>query len=485
MRYLIQQMIAFFVIILLVLIVFGVSFTQFTRTTVKESAYEQLKGYSETVLSNIQTFDWTLGESLSTTQTILRHQNVGFYVLDDEMKVTYPEEKKERISKDVISKQELTELKDGQPLTKLINDKDLSGKHMTMAVYMQPLFSTNFKFEGILLVYQPGSNIDKGVSSLTQNLFKGFILSTIIAVIISYIFAKFQVNRINRMRNATKEIAAGNFDVHLNVRNKDELDDLAEDFNRMAVALEESHQEIERQEERRRNFMADVAHEMRTPLTTINGLIEGLSYNAIPENQKEKCLTLMQNETRRLIRLVNENLDYEKILTNQINIAIQKIDATAVLETIIDQLSSKASDKGDKLILETNIPIELYADYDRFVQIMVNIITNAIQFTENGQIKIKVFRGYLESTVEISDNGMGMSEEQQKNIWDRYYKADPSRKNTKYGESGLGLSIVDQLVRLHDGRIEVDSELGEGTTFSITFPDHLDDVDTGMTDKTI
>jgi signal transduction histidine kinase len=102
---------------------------------------------------------------------------------------------------------------------------------------------------------------------------------------------------------------------------------------------------------------------------------------------------------------------------------------------------------------------------------MVNVITNAIQFTEDGEIRIGITRGYMETIVTISDTGIGMSEEQVKNIWDRYYKADPSRKNTKYGESGLGLSIVDQLVKLHGGTIKVESKLDEGTTFTITFPD--------------
>jgi signal transduction histidine kinase len=239
----------------------------------------------------------------------------------------------------------------------------------------------------------------------------------------------------------------------------------------MAVALKDSHIEIDRQEERRRNFMADVAHEMRTPLTTINGLLEGLAFNAIPENQKDRCISLMQNETRRLIRLVNENLDYEKILTNQITIAIQKLNGTEILENVIEQLDKKAQEKNDQLILETIEPVDVYADYDRFVQVMVNVITNAIQFTEDGEIRIGITRGYMETIVTISDTGIGMSEEQVKNIWDRYYKADPSRKNTKYGESGLGLSIVDQLVKLHGGTIKVESKLDEGTTFTITFPD--------------
>lgn len=98
------------------------------------------------------------------------------------------------------------------------------------------------------------------------------------------------------------------------------------------------------------------------------------------------------------------------------------------------------------MYLDTTEPIDVYADYDRFVQVVVNIVQNAIQFTENGEIHIALEKGYLETIVRISDTGIGMTEEQILNIWDRYYKVDPSRKNTKYGESGLGLPIVQQLV---------------------------------------
>jgi signal transduction histidine kinase len=121
--------------------------------------------------------------------------------------------------------------------------------------------------------------------------------------------------------------------------------------------------------------------------------------------------------------------------------------------------------------LETTQEIDIFADYDRFVQIMVNIIQNAIQFTKDGEIRVKIEKGYLETIIEISDTGIGMTEEQLKNIWDRYYKVDPSRKNRKFGESGLGLPIVQQLVRLHKGKIDVKSELNQGTTFRISFPD--------------
>ncbi|MBO0444035.1 MAG: ATP-binding protein [Vagococcus fluvialis] len=471
MRYLLQQMIAFFAIILTVLLIFGMFFTQFTKTTVKQTSYDQLRAYANTITDNMREQGWTLKESLDTTSAVAKNQNVYFYYLSTDRTATYPKNIEGSNASNIISDSELKDLEKGEYIQKTVIDS-IGDKKTTMAMHVQPLFdASNWNFEGILIVWQPNSNIEESVGMLTQNLFKGFIISTVIALIISYILAKFQVNRINRMRKATKQIADGNFDVHLDVKNNDELDDLAEDFNQMAVALKDSHIEIDRQEERRRNFMADVAHEMRTPLTTINGLLEGLAFNAIPENQKDRCISLMQNETRRLIRLVNENLDYEKILTNQITIAIQKLNGTEILENVIEQLDKKAQEKNDQLILETIEPVDVYADYDRFVQVMVNVITNAIQFTEDGEIRIGITRGYMETIVTISDTGIGMSEEQVKNIWDRYYKADPSRKNTKYGESGLGLSIVDQLVKLHGGTIKVESKLDEGTTFTITFPD--------------
>ena len=216
--------------------------------------------------------------------------------------------------------------------------------------------------------------------------------------------------------------------------------------------------------------MADASHEMRTPLTTINGLLEGMEHQMIPESQKDNAIRLMKNETERLIRLVSENLDYEKIRTNQISMVIKKFNATETMRQLLAQLESKAKVSHNQLLLETQEEIDIFADYDRFVQIMVNILQNAIQFTENGEIRVKIEKEELETVISISDTGIGMAEEELKNIWDRYYKVDPSRKNRKFGESGLGLPIVQQLVRLHKGHIDVTSELGKGTTFRIAFP---------------
>lgn len=448
----------------------------------QDTNYEQLRGYAQSAWQTKDSINRypgmteqeLLNMSFTLSESVLSNQDVQFIFIDHDMTIQYPVNTKKKFDYSLIEENWANLMQGQQEYTTI--DKDIYGnKHMSSYV-MMPVTKTNVQTNensivGALVVTQPAKNVSDSVDAITANLFKGFIISSIVGLILSYFFASFQVKRINRMRKATKEITSGNFDVKLVTHDKDEFDDLAEDFNKMAESLKESREEIDRQEDRRRQFMADASHEMRTPLTTINGLLEGLQYNAIPEGQRENAIKLMQNETSRLIRLVNENLDYEKIRTNQISIVVKKFDATETLKNILTQLEGKAESANDKLILEAENAIDVYADYDRFVQIMVNIIQNAIQFTRDGEIRVRLQKGYLETIVTISDTGIGMTEEQVQNIWDRYYKVDPSRKNTKYGESGLGLSIVQQLVRLHKGKISVTSEEGKGTSFTISFPD--------------
>lgn len=179
----------------------------------------------------------------------------------------------------------------------------------------------------------------------------------------------------------------------------------------------------------------------------------------------------MKKETSRLIRLVNENLDYENIESNRITLQKNTFSLAEAMIEIKEQLHPIIDEMEINIKINENIQdVEVYADFDRFKQVLVNLLKNAIQFTEEGIIEIEAYEDSRYTFIKISDTGIGMTEEQLENIWDRYYKADPSRKNTKYGESGLGLSIVHKLVELHDGYIEVDSKLNVGSQFLIAFP---------------
>ena len=179
----------------------------------------------------------------------------------------------------------------------------------------------------------------------------------------------------------------------------------------------------------------------------------------------------MRRETTRLIRLINENLDYEKIRNNQIMLIKTNFDAKKVLQDIVVQLQNNAEKAKDELILKAPSNLPIYADRDRFTQIIVNLVQNAIQFTHDGKITISAKRLEHACQIQVSDNGIGMSKEQIKYIFERFFKADPSRARLGTGESGLGLSIVSSLIKQHGGKITVDSTPKVGSTFIVTIYD--------------
>lgn len=224
--------------------------------------------------------------------------------------------------------------------------------------------------------------------------------------------------------------------------------------------------------------MADVMHEMRTPLTTMTGLLEGLETGALPENYRQRSIELISQETKRLTRLVNENLDYERVSTKNANLNIEEIQAEPFLEEIANQLSVKASDKNTPIELSVEEGLFYYADSDRLRQIVINLLTNAIQFSQDAPITLS---GWYDdekssSVIQVVDRGIGIDEKHIAAIWERFYKVDPSRQNKKYGESGIGLPLVKALVEAHDGKIEVESVVGEGSTFTVYLPYLADEI---------
>ncbi len=175
------------------------------------------------------------------------------------------------------------------------------------------------------------------------------IISTlIITILLSWLLSKFHVKRIQTLRDATGKVASGDYDISLKNSGGDEIGMLASDFNIMAKNLKQSREQIDRLEKRRRQFIADVSHELRTPLTTINGLVEGLNSNTIPEKDKEKCFSLISEETKRMLRLVKENLDYEKIRSQQIKLDKLSLPLIEVFEIIKEHLNQQAEEKQNQ-----------------------------------------------------------------------------------------------------------------------------------------
>lgn len=363
-------------------------------------------------------------------------------------------------------------MKRGQSVRAKTSDSQgfFKGSNRQLTNIYEPYLDIKGNLMAVVSVGTVMNGIEENLGEIKQNLLYAFFTAVVLGTIVSFVLTHYFTNRITKIQRATRQVANGDFDVQIDTYHHDELDDLAEDFNLMTRSLKESQVEIERQEQRRHELMANAAHEMRTPLTTIKGLLEGMAYGALPEEDQEQCINLMRKETTRLIRLVNENLDYEKSRSGELVLAKTNFDATSAIKDVVSQLHKMAEDVGDRFIVKLPPLLNVYADKDRFIQIITNIGKNAVQFTRDGTITISGEKHGNDTMISIADTGIGMTDEEVSNMWERYYKADPSRKVAKYGESGIGMAIVHQLLQLHHAKVCVDSAPGKGTTFTLLFP---------------
>ena len=462
--YFYQLMAGFLVVIMTLIVVTSTSFYYFGRNQLLNNLEDSFFHYAE-LLQDVGENP----ERLEVYNHVLQNQQVEYGIFNEQGQMIYPRsQEKIRVS---IGEEELNQLANGHSLLLRSQTVDLRGNNVETAIIYTPIINDYGGYDGFIGIGRPVSHLGGQMDELKGNITRAFLISTIAAIVLSVLLSYFLVKRVNKLSKASQRVAEGDYDIYIDHSNRYEIDRLSSDFNIMIKALNDWRKEVMHQEERRKTFMQDVAHEMRTPLTTINGSLEGLEYGIFDEEQEMRSIKLMRKETTRLIRLVNENLDYENIQSNQIILRKNEFPVIEAIEEVSEQLTNIAEESSNEIILDGNIgDITIYADYDRFKQIIVNLLKNALQFTSKGEVHISAKQNKEHTIFRVSDNGLGMTDDEMENIWDRYYKADPSRKNTKYGESGLGLAIVKQLVELHDGTINVSSKIGEGTAFTIEFP---------------
>ncbi|WP_339318783.1 HAMP domain-containing sensor histidine kinase [Paenibacillus sp. FSL R10-2734] len=270
------------------------------------------------------------------------------------------------------------------------------------------------------------------------------------------------VKPIKKLTVAAKEMASGNLSFRLTYRNKDEVGELMESFNRMAS-------ELQKMDAVRDDFVSNVSHEMQSPLTSIRGFTRALQDGVIPLDQQKEHLDIIYEETLRLSRLSDNllrlaSLDSEHHPVNPTTFQLDE----QLRRTIVFAEPQWA--RKDIMIELDLLPCEITVDKDLFDQVWQNLINNAIKYTEQeGTIHVEIEVSEPFVKVYIKDSGRGIPEEALPLIFDRFYMVEKARSSALKG-NGLGLSIVMKILKIHDCKIEVESKVGEGTTFVVTIP---------------
>lgn len=265
---------------------------------------------------------------------------------------------------------------------------------------------------------------------------------------------------IGRLADASRRIASGRYAERVPVASDDEIGELAESFNTMAASLEAT-------EHRRLQLVGDVAHELRTPLATLDGYLEGLEDGVVPPGQA--TWTLLRGETSRLSRLVNDLQELWRAEARQLPLSLTAVDVAAQVRAAVERFAAQAAERRIGLRIDVGPrPLTARADAERLGQILDNFLANAIRYSPAGSA-VTVAAGIDGDTVAITvrDQGPGLTDEQVEHVFERFYRVDPSRSRA-LGGSGIGLAIARALAEAIGGQVAAESEgPGRGATFRL------------------
>ncbi|MBP2114513.1 sensor histidine kinase [Paenibacillus silagei] len=288
------------------------------------------------------------------------------------------------------------------------------------------------------------------------------VYSLVSGSLVILVAAMFLVRPIKKLTNATRRIAAGDFNVKLNIKQKGELGALARSF-------EEMTHDLQQLEQMRRDFVSNVSHEVQSPLTSISGYALALKQMNIPESERNRYLDIIIGEAERMSKMSDSLLKLSLLESQSQQLRFTTFSLDEQLRRVIVALQPQWSARRINFDLQLTAAT-LTADYDLLSQVWTNLLGNSIKFSgDGGVISVHTKQDNKSVTVRVSDTGIGVAPEDQKRIFERFFKADRSHSN-KYNGSGMGLAIVKQIVLLHQGDIRVESELGAGTSFIVTLP---------------
>lgn len=330
---------------------------------------------------------------------------------------------------------------------------------------------------GVLFICSPLSEMTTSIFQALKMVMIAGLIALLIVAFVSYFISQSITKPIKDITESTKEIIKGNFTHPAMVNSSDEIGQLAGTFNNMRFALDKSLKDLEYEknkmaamEKMQREFVAYASHELRTPLTSVRGYIEALLDGVVNSKEQEnKYLRIMLKETLRLHRLVHSLLDLSRIESGQIKINMKELKLAEMIDRIVMKFESLADDGSLHIKVEMDEDLPLVSgDEDLIEQVLINYITNAIRFTpEGGEITVKAYQNENEVTVSVIDTGIGIAPEELANIWKRFYKIEQARSLSKEG-SGLGLSIVKEIMNRLDGKAWVESIPNQGSSFSFS-----------------
>ncbi len=452
-----RLIITYVIVILITTFFFNVSIIAFLRqyyiSNIKETMMNQLQMSAQLMESymNSQTESIDLNDFLKRIKTVTAAQ---IQIIDKEGHllgdtISFPDG-------EILLSQDIEKALSGTPETWMGKD-DLAGETVLAVSY--PVMQAGSIF-GVIRAVSTLEGVDVLIGRVFLLLLLITVAITAACIVVSYILSSGIIRPITKITQVAEKMAQGDLDIRAPKTTRDEIGQLSDTLNHMA-------QELSNHEKLKDEFIASISHELRTPLTSIKGWAVTLrSMNDENPPEVTEGLTVIEKESDRLTELVEELLDFSRFAAGNITLNRKPVDFSVLLDYIRCQMTPKASRVGIEIHLECpeNLPV-VHVDENRMKQVLINLVDNAIRYSPaEGNVWIRAEAEAAVVVIQVSDEGCGMDDEEISKVTQRFYKGKNSSGN------GLGLTICDEIVRMHGGELTIKSELTKGTTVSFTIP---------------
>lgn len=370
----------------------------------------------------------------------------------------YSGDETDKITGKQISSAEIDEVRKRNIVIKTGTFKDMFTTPM-LTVGMPIIIDDQVR--SVVFLHSPLNEIKNTIKRVVFVIWMSAFFAIFISAFIIYYFSdRILIRPLGKINQTAKSISKGEFDKRVIIESNDEIGDLAQSFNYMADSLQNL-------ENMRRSFIANISHELRSPMTSINGFLSGIIDGTIPEEKWLYYLNIVHDEIKRLIRLINDLLDLARLESGEFSLSIGVFDVNELIRQRVIKFEDKINKKNIKVdVVLVGNKVKVKGDRDRIDQVITNLLDNAIKFVhEGGNIEIKTEIKKDRLLVSVFNNGPAIPKDEIIYIWDRFHKVDRAR--SKGGGTGLGLSIARQIINQHKQTIWVESG-DRGTTFTFT-----------------
>ena len=384
--------------------------------------------------------------------------NIKIYILNPDATVLHQGSEDGAMNMDTKIKLDMQSAMKGETIIRMTT---FSFNQENEVAYVGMPLTYNDQISGVIMIFSPINEINSLLKTALETIMTVVIITILIGTLAILRISVKISEPIKEISENAKKIGKGEEVPDLEIYSNDEIGMLAKSFNEMKKELAVT-------EQMRKEIVANVSHELRTPLTSIIGFIKGILDGVIGEDEQEKYLSIAYEEANRLKELTKDIVDVAKLESGNVKLNKEKFNLNELARDVYVEMEELVKEKNLKLILdEKEENVEVYADKSKIRQVLINVINNAVKFTDKGYVKYSISKEDGKAKIVVKDTGIGIQKDKISYLFNKFYTANDYGNATT--GAGLGLNIVKNIIDMHDGNVSVESTIGKGTKVTIIF----------------